>query len=125
MKGRGSDPKRARELMAQDSEAWAAFRPEILGSLGVGHPGGAYTMALYFTSEAAAREGETKEMPENLKAQMEEMATPDDRRARVLRPEGSLDARTGLTLLGTFSSEMRSGHASRCRPRTVTLCHFT
>ena len=32
-------------------------------------------MAIYFTSEAAAREGETKEMPENLKAQMEEMGS--------------------------------------------------
>jgi hypothetical protein len=74
MKGRGSDPNRARELMAQDRDAWAAFRPEILGSLGVGHPGGAYTMALYFTSEEAAREGEQKELPENLRAQMEEMA---------------------------------------------------
>ena len=74
MKGRGTDPKRARELMAQDSDAWAAFRPEILGSLGVGHPGGAYTMALYFTSEQAAREGEQREIPEDLKAQMEEMA---------------------------------------------------
>jgi hypothetical protein len=75
MKGRGNNPERARELMAQDSEAWAAFRPEILGSLGVGHPDGAYTMALYFTSEEAAREGEKKELPENLRAQMEEMAT--------------------------------------------------
>jgi hypothetical protein len=74
MKGRGSDPERARELMAQDSEAWAAFRPEILGSLAVSFPGGAYTMALYFTSEAEAREGEKKELPENLKAQMDEMA---------------------------------------------------
>jgi hypothetical protein len=74
MKGQGTDPKRARELMAQDSDAWAAFRPDILGSLGVGHPKGAYTMALYFTSEAAAREGEQKEIPENLRAQMDEMA---------------------------------------------------
>jgi len=75
MKGRGTNPERARELMAQDSDAWAAFRPEILGSLGVGHPDGAYTMALYFTSEKAAREGEHKELPESLRAQMEEMAT--------------------------------------------------
>jgi hypothetical protein len=74
MKGRGSNPERARELMAQDSEAWAAFRPEILGSLGVGFPGGAWTMSLYFTSEEEAREGEKKELPENLKAQMDEMA---------------------------------------------------
>ena len=75
MQGRGSDPDRARELMAQDSsEVWAAFRPEILGSVAVGHEGGAYTMAVYFTSEEEAREGERKEPPPELKAQMDEMA---------------------------------------------------
>ena len=74
IQGRGSDPDRARELMAQDSTEWAAFRPEILGSVAVGHEGGAYTMAIYFTSEAAAREGERKEPPPELKAQMDEMA---------------------------------------------------
>ncbi len=74
MQGRGSDPDRARELMAQDSADWAAFRPDVVGSVAVGHDGGAYTMALYFTSEAAAREGERKEPPPNLKAQMEEMS---------------------------------------------------
>jgi hypothetical protein len=71
--GRGSDPERARELMGQDSAAWAAFRPEILGTVAVGHEGGAYTMAVYFTSEAEAREGERREPPPELKAQMEEM----------------------------------------------------
>jgi hypothetical protein len=74
IQGHGSDPDRARELMAQDSTDWAAFRPEILGSVAVGHEGGAYTMAIYFTSEAAAREGERKEPPPELKAQMDEMA---------------------------------------------------
>jgi hypothetical protein len=39
----------------------------------VGHAGGAYTMAMYFTSEAEAREGERKEPPPELQAQMEEM----------------------------------------------------
>ena len=73
MQGRGSDPDRARELMEQDSGEWAAFRPEILGSVAAGHDGGGYTMALYFTSEEAAREGERKEPPAHLKAQMEEM----------------------------------------------------
>lgn len=73
MRGRGSDPDRARELMAQDADKWAAFRPEILGSVAVGHDGGAYTMAMYFTSEAAAREGERKQPPPELVAQMEEM----------------------------------------------------
>jgi hypothetical protein len=74
MQGRGSDPDRARELMAEDSSTWADFRPEIIGSLAVGHEGGAYTMAIYFTSEAEAREGERKEPPPELKAQMDEMA---------------------------------------------------
>jgi hypothetical protein len=74
IQGRGSDPDRARELMGQDSSEWAAFRPDIIGSVAVGHDGGAYTMALYFTSEAAAREGERKEPPPELKAQMDEMA---------------------------------------------------
>jgi hypothetical protein len=73
IQGRGSEPDRARELMAQDSAEWAEFRPDIIGSVGVGHEGGAYTMALYFTSEEAAREGERKEPPPNIKAQMEEM----------------------------------------------------
>jgi hypothetical protein len=74
IQGRGSDPARARELMGQDASEWAAFRPDIIGSVGAGHDGGAYTMALYFTSEEAAREGERKEPPPELKAQMDEMA---------------------------------------------------
>ena len=73
MQGRGSDPDRARELMAQNPDEWAAFRPEVLGSVAVGHEGGGYTMALYFTSEEAAREGERKEPPPALRAQMAEM----------------------------------------------------
>jgi hypothetical protein len=74
MQGRGTDADRARELMSDDSSAWADLRPEILGSVAVGHGGGAYTMAVYFTSEAEAREGERREPPPELRAQMEEMA---------------------------------------------------
>jgi len=73
MQGRGSDPERAKELMTQSPDEWAAFRPDVIGSVAVGHEGGAYTMVLYFTSEQAAREGERKEPPPQLKAQMEEM----------------------------------------------------
>jgi hypothetical protein len=51
MQGRGSDPERARELMAQNPDDWAAFRPDVIGSVAVGHEGGAYTLASYFTSE--------------------------------------------------------------------------
>ena len=69
----GPDPERAQELMNQNPDEWAAFRPEVLGSLGAAHPDNTWTMALYFTSEAEAREGEAKEPPPRLKAQMEEM----------------------------------------------------
>jgi hypothetical protein len=73
MQGRGSDPDRARELMNQDADKWAELRPDVIGSVAVGHEGGAYTMAMYFTSEAEAREGERKQLPPELAAQMEEM----------------------------------------------------
>jgi hypothetical protein len=73
MQGRSTDPDRAKQLMSQDSDKWAAFRPDVLGSLSIAHQGGAYTMVMYFTSEAEAREGERKEIPPELKATMDEM----------------------------------------------------
>jgi hypothetical protein len=73
IQGETRDPDRVRELMYQDPEAWAAFRPDVLGSLSVEHAEGAYTTAIYFTSEAEAREGERKELPESIKSAMDEL----------------------------------------------------
>jgi hypothetical protein len=73
MQGRSSDPERAKQLMAQDEDKWAALRPDMMGSVAIGHDGGAYTMVMYFTSEADAREGERKEVPPELRANMDEM----------------------------------------------------
>ena len=73
MQGRSNDPDRARELMATDDADWQAFRPEILGSVSVDHDGDAWTMASYYTSEEAAREGEKKEPPAEMQQMMEEM----------------------------------------------------
>jgi hypothetical protein len=74
MQGRTSDPDRARELMAADDSAdWQEFRPDILGSISVEHDGDAWTMAMYFTSEAEAREGEQKQPPAELEQMMKEM----------------------------------------------------
>jgi hypothetical protein len=73
MQGRSSDPDRVRELMASDPTDWASFRPDILGSVSVGHEGGEWTMALYFTSEEEARVGEQKEPPPEMQQLMEEM----------------------------------------------------
>lgn len=73
MRGSGSDPGRARELMAQDADKWAEFRPDVLGMVSIGHDQGGYTMVTYFTSEAEARQGEKKSPPPELQAQMEEL----------------------------------------------------
>jgi len=73
MQGRSSDPERARELMASDPTDWQAFRPDILGTVSIGHDGDAWTMAIYFTSEEEAREGEKKEPPPETQKLMQEM----------------------------------------------------
>lgn len=75
MQGRATDLERARELMAETPEEWARFRPDVLGSVWAGHDDGAWTMALYFTSEAEAREGEQKQPPPELAKVMEELQT--------------------------------------------------
>ena len=74
MQGRTSDPDRARQLMAEDPTDWEQFRPDILGSMTVGHDDdGAWTMAIYFTSEEEARQGEQKEPPPEMAKVMAEM----------------------------------------------------
>ena len=73
MQGRTSDAARARELMNDDSIDWPSFRPDILARLYVDHEGDAWTMVIYFTSEAEAREGEKKEPPAELQAMMGEL----------------------------------------------------
>jgi hypothetical protein len=59
--------------MNQDPDEWRAFRPDILGSLSVEHADGEFTTAIYFTSEAEAREAERKEPPAMIRAAMEEL----------------------------------------------------
>ena len=73
IQGRSKDAVRARELMANDPTDWQSFRPEILGTVSVAHDGDAWRMAIYFTSEAAAREGERKEPPPEMQQMMKEM----------------------------------------------------
>ena len=75
IQSRTTDSERAKELMSGDvADKMAEFRPDIIGNLVAGHEGGEWTMAVYFTSEAEAREGERKELPPEMAAQMEEMA---------------------------------------------------
>ena len=74
MQGRVTDPARAKELMTEiPQDAMADFRPDILGSMMIGHKDGRWTQVLYFTSEAEAREGERKEPPLEWKTTMDEL----------------------------------------------------
>jgi hypothetical protein len=74
MQGRVTDPDRARELMRQvPAAAMAAYRPDVLGSVSVGHDDGEWTQVMFFTSETAAREGERREPPREMQAVMQEM----------------------------------------------------
>jgi hypothetical protein len=73
IRGRSSDPARARDVMRQHPEQRRAFRPDILGSIGVNYADGGFTAAIYFTSEAEAREAERKEPPPEFKAMLDEM----------------------------------------------------
>ena len=73
MQGQVSDPERAAELMFGDTADLAGYRPDILGRLLVGHDGGGWTMAIYFSSEEEARAGEQKEAPPEMEERMAEM----------------------------------------------------
>ena len=74
MQGRVTDPARAKALRGEmNTAAMSAMRPDVLGSVSIGHDGGDWTQVIYFTSEAEAREGEKKEPPPELQATMDEM----------------------------------------------------
>lgn len=63
MHGQVSDLDRLHELLAGVPEELRTARPEILGRVACGHDDGRWTMAIWFASEAEAREGEQKELP--------------------------------------------------------------
>lgn len=73
IQGRGTNPARARELMDSHRDEWAAFRPDVLGNVGAMFDDRTFVMVGYFTTEEAAREGERKEPPPALKAEMDEL----------------------------------------------------
>jgi hypothetical protein len=74
MQGRVTDAARAKDVMARlPGDVMAAFRPDVLGSVLIGHDDGAWTQVIYFTSETDAREGERKEPPAEFQDVMKEM----------------------------------------------------
>jgi hypothetical protein len=72
MQGRVKDVRREREMTAQFASAPMDFRPDIIGGLVGFADDGTFVQAIYFTSEAEAREGEQKPMPPAVQAMMEQ-----------------------------------------------------
>jgi hypothetical protein len=69
-----SDVPKLKEMNAQMADSIRQMRPDVLGmTIGVHEDGRGTTALVYFTSEAAAREGEQQAPPPEAAAQMEEM----------------------------------------------------
>lgn len=65
LRGRVTDTDAARTLMSAFEEALPETRPDVLGGYIGLAADGAFTQVVYFTSEAAAREGEQRRSPED------------------------------------------------------------
>jgi hypothetical protein len=72
IQGAVRDPERMDQLSRQVERPLRRFRPDIIGWTTALHGDGNFTQAVYFTSEAEAREGERREPPEEVRALMVE-----------------------------------------------------
>jgi hypothetical protein len=75
IRGKVSDPSRLKAMMA-DTEMLQQMRPDILGATLAFEDDGTFTETVAFTSEAAARDGEQKpmpDMPEDMRQVLEEL----------------------------------------------------
>ncbi len=72
MRGRVGNPDGFRKFSQQPMDGLSEMRPEIIGGTVAIADDGDFTQTIYFTSEAAAREGEKQEMPEDVQQQMQQ-----------------------------------------------------
>jgi hypothetical protein len=77
MHGRTSDADKLRAFMHGPMDGLREMRPEIIGGTVAIADDGDFTQTVYFTSEAAAREGEGQEMPREVADQMGEMTVDE------------------------------------------------
>jgi hypothetical protein len=73
MEGRLLDVERARSFARETEAMLASERPDLLGDVQVIYPDGSCTDIAYFTSEAAAREGESRTPSPEAQAAMQQM----------------------------------------------------
>jgi hypothetical protein len=72
IQGRLNDPERFRQFMSQPMDALHEFRPEILGGTVAIDKDGFVTQTVAFSTEAEAREGESKPMPQDMRDMSED-----------------------------------------------------
>jgi hypothetical protein len=77
VKGRVRDPEKLRSTMDQVSALLHRERPEIIGATIAIEPDGQFIETVAFTDEAAARSGETREMPAELTALVSDVFVGD------------------------------------------------
>jgi hypothetical protein len=72
IQGRLTDPERFRHFMEQPMDTLHEERPEIIGGTIAIDPDGYFTQTVAFRSEEEARAGESKDMPAEVRQQLEE-----------------------------------------------------
>jgi hypothetical protein len=72
IQGRVTDPERFRHMMEQPMDTLHEERPEIIGGTLAMQPDGWFTETVAFRTEAEARQGERKQMPEDVRREMEQ-----------------------------------------------------
>ncbi len=78
IQGKLTDVDRFRTFMSQPMDALHEARPDILGGTIAIEPDGTFTQTVAFTTEAAAREGEAKEMPADMQGVEDEFSVMKD-----------------------------------------------
>jgi len=72
MQGRATDPEKFHRFNEQPMDALHEQRPDIIGGTIAMQPDGWFTETIFFRSEAEAREGERKQMPEDMRKMWED-----------------------------------------------------
>jgi hypothetical protein len=85
IQGRLTDVDRFKAFMSQPMDALHEARPDILGGTIAVEADGTFTQTVAFTTEAAAREGEAKEMPADMPDAEDEFSAMEDVRYLDLR----------------------------------------
>jgi hypothetical protein len=73
IRGKVDDPERLKTLMGSDTDMLHEARPEILGATLAFEDDGTFTETIAFTDEASARQGESQQMPEDMRTEWESM----------------------------------------------------